>query len=155
MLLSSDQRAAFERDGFVIVRGAFSAGEAAAHARAIDALAARPLEAGRQMVYFEDSLVAPGARVLSRIEKFVECDGDLARLVFDDRIVGPASALLGEPAVLFKDKINFKMPGGGGFTPHQDIQPGWDRYAPYFLSVLIAVDPNTASSSPPGITGAG
>jgi len=143
MHLSSDQRVAFERDGFVIVRGAFSAGEAAAHVRAIDALAARPLDAGRQMVYFEDSLVAPGARVLSRIEKFVECDGDLARLVFDDRIVGPASALLGEPAVLFKDKVNFKMPGGGGFTPHQDIQPGWDRYAPYFLSVLIAVDPNT------------
>src|SRR5262249_10179437 len=108
-----------------------------------DALAARPPEVGRQMVYFEDSLTTPGTRVLSRIEKFVEYDGALSRLVFDERVVGPASALLGDRAVLFKDKINFKMPGGGGFTPHQDIQPGWDRYAPYFLSVLIAVDANT------------
>jgi 2-aminoethylphosphonate dioxygenase len=143
MHLSSDQAAAFARDGFVVVRGVFSAGESLAHARAIDALAARPLEPGAQMVYFEDSLVEPGARVLSRIEKFVECDGELARLVFDDRIVGPASALLGDRAVLFKEKVNFKMPGGGGFTPHQDVQPGWDRYAPYFLSVLVAVDANT------------
>jgi len=143
MHLSSDQAAAFARDGFVVVRGVFSAGESLAHARAIDALAARPLEPGAQMVYFEDSLVEPGARVLSRIEKFVERDGELARLVFDDRIVGPASALLGDRAVLFKEKVNFKMPGGGGFTPHQDVQPGWDRYAPYFLSVLVAVDANT------------
>ena len=143
MHLSSDQSASFERDGFVVVRGVFSAEESLAHSRAIDALAARPLEPGAQMVYFEDSLVVHGARVLSRIEKFVECDGELARLVFDDRIVGPASALLGDRAVLFKEKVNFKMPGGGGFTPHQDIQPGWDRYAPYFLSVLVAVDPNT------------
>ena len=143
MHLSSDQAAAFARDGFVVMRGVFSAGESLAHARAIDALAARPLEPGAQMVYFEDSLVEPGARVLSRIEKFVECDGELARLVFDDRIVGPASALLGDRAVLFKEKVNFKMPGGGGFTPHQDVQPGWDRYAPYFLSVLVAVDANT------------
>jgi len=143
MDLTSEQRAAFDRDGFVVVRGAFGEEESAAHARAIEALAARPLEVGRQMVYFEDSVAAPGARVLSRIEKFVECDGALSRLVFDDRIVAPASALLGDRAVLFKEKINFKMPGGGGFTPHQDIQPGWDRYAPYFVSVLVAVDPNT------------
>jgi ectoine hydroxylase-related dioxygenase (phytanoyl-CoA dioxygenase family) len=143
MRLTSHQLDAFERDGFLIVRGAFDAGESAAHARAIDALAGRPLEIGRQMVYFEDSLTAPGARVLSRIEKFVEYDDALSRLVFDERVVGPASELLGDRAVLFKDKINFKMPGGGGFTPHQDIQPGWDRYAPYFLSVLVAVDANT------------
>ena len=35
------------------------------------------------------------------------------------------------------------MPGGAGFEPHQDIQPGWDDYCPYFVSVLIAVDENT------------
>jgi ectoine hydroxylase-related dioxygenase (phytanoyl-CoA dioxygenase family) len=143
MHLDPEQVAAFERDGFLIVRAAFSADEAASHARAIEALANRPPAIGRQMVYFEDSLLEKGSRVLSRIEKFVEYDAALSRLVFDPRIVGPAGALLGDRAVLFKEKINFKMPGGGGFTPHQDIQPGWDSYAPYFLSVLVAIDPNT------------
>src|SRR5438046_306412 len=61
MDLTCEQMAAFERDGFVIVRGAFTGEEAAAHARAIEALAAQRLEPGRQMVYYEDSLVEPGA----------------------------------------------------------------------------------------------
>ena len=31
-----------------------------------------------------------------------------------------ASALLGEPAVLYKEKVNYKLPGGAGYAPHQD-----------------------------------
>lgn len=141
--LTAAQRSAFERDGFVIERRLFTPREVAAHARAISALADRPPEAGRQMAYYEDSLAAPGTRVLARIEKFIEYEPVLAALVFDARIVDAAADLLGDRAVLFKEKINFKMPGGGGFTPHQDIQPGWDRYATYFVSVLVAIDPNT------------
>ena len=30
--------------------------------------------------------------------------------------------LMGGPCILFKDKINFKRPGAGGFRPHQDVQ---------------------------------
>jgi ectoine hydroxylase-related dioxygenase (phytanoyl-CoA dioxygenase family) len=61
-------------------------------------------------------------------------------------MTGRVAELFGEPAVLFKEKINFKLPGGGGFTPHQDIQPGWDEYAPYFISVLITVDDSTLAN---------
>jgi ectoine hydroxylase-related dioxygenase (phytanoyl-CoA dioxygenase family) len=143
MGLTSDQTASFERDGFLVARGVFSATEIAAHSRAIDALANRPPEIGRQMVYFEDSITAPGARVLSRIEKFVDYDAALAALVFDDRIVAPAAALLGDGAVLFKDKINFKMPGGAGFKAHQDQQAGWSTYAPLFVTVMVTLDPST------------
>jgi len=143
MGLSVDERAAFERDGFLILRSVFGEAEIAAHGRAVDALANRPPEVGRQMVYFEDSVAAPGTRVLSRIEKFADYEPALAALVFDRRIVAPSAELLGDRAMLFKEKINFKLPGGGGFTPHQDIQPGWDSYASYFLSVLVAIDENT------------
>jgi hypothetical protein len=140
---SQKEIAAFERDGFVVRRHLFDAREAAALAVAVEELAGRPPEVGRQMVYFEDSVTAPGVRVLSRIEKFIEYHPLLAGLVFDPRIVDTATALLGEPPLLFKEKINFKVPGGAGFAPHQDIQPGWDRYAPYFLSILVAIDANT------------
>lgn len=142
-IVSDQQLHDFQRDGFLIVRRLFTSEEIGRHARSIDALAARPPEVGRQMAYFEDSLLVPGTRVLSRIERFVEYEQDLSALVSDPRIVDLTSALLGDRAVLFKDKINFKMPGGGGFTPHQDIQPGWDTYASYFISVLIAIDANS------------
>ncbi|MBI3399814.1 MAG: phytanoyl-CoA dioxygenase family protein [Acidobacteria bacterium] len=141
--LSVDQMNAFRRDGFLVIRGLFTPTDVRDQERWIDEIAHRPPEAGRQMVYFEDSLKAPGTRVLARIEKFSEYHAGMGRLVADPRLLGPISDLLGEDAVLFKEKVNFKMPGGAGFTPHQDIQPGWDRYAPYFLSVLIAVDANT------------
>jgi 2-aminoethylphosphonate dioxygenase len=143
MALSSDERRAFERDGFVVVRGVFSSSEIAGYTGAIEALASRPPEVGRQMVYFENSRTIPTASVLSRIEAFVEFDDTLSGVVFDPRIVEATAALLGDGAVLFKDKINFKLPGGSGFTPHQDIQAGWDTYAPYFVSVLVAIDENT------------
>lgn len=55
----------------------------------------------------------------------------------------PVSQLLDEPALLFKEKINFKMPGSGGFAPHQDSQAGWDTYADYFISALVSIDSAT------------
>jgi ectoine hydroxylase-related dioxygenase (phytanoyl-CoA dioxygenase family) len=53
------------------------------------------------------------------------------------------SDLFGEAALLFKDKINFKMPGGSGFTPHQDAQAGWDDYAHYYVTALVSIDEAT------------
>lgn len=140
---AADVRQSFERDGYVIARSLFTPEEAALHARWIDELVARPPSVGREMVYFEDSLTEPGTRVLSRIERFAGYHDGLASLVADRRVLDTVAALLGDEPTLFKEKVNFKMPGGGGFTPHQDIQPGWDAYAPYFVSVLIAVDRNT------------
>jgi len=49
----------------------------------------------------------------------------------------------GEEAVMFKEKINYKLPGGGEFKPHQDAQAGWGQYGHTFhISVLITVDPS-------------
>ena len=37
-----------------------------------------------------------------------------------------AAELLGDPegVWVFKERINYKLPGGGGFAPHQDA-PAW------------------------------
>ncbi len=51
--------------------------------------------------------------------------------------------LLGEEAELFKEKVNFKMPGGDGFKPHQDSQAGWDDYVDFFISALVSIDEAT------------
>lgn len=140
------QLADFARDGFTVLRGYFSAAEIAAAADSIDALVARPPRVGHEMVYFEDSVTQPTRRVLSRIEKFADEPGPLHDLIFRRGLGELTGQLLGAPAVLFKEKINFKVPGGQGFAPHQDIQPGWDDYAPYFISVLVTIDPSTVAN---------
>lgn len=144
--LTPAQLTEFERDGAVVVRGYFSAEEIARAGAAIDALAARPPRVGHEMVYWESSVTDPAKKVLQRIEKFVEEDTVLQTLICSGGIAEMSAQLLGAPALLFKEKINFKMPGGQGFVPHQDIQPGWDDYAPYFISVLVTIDPSTEAN---------
>lgn len=141
--VSAQQWADFEKDGFIVLPGFFSAETIHAASLAIEALAARPPSVGREMAYFEDSVAHPGRRVLSRIEKFIEHEPTLRTLVLDARLGAVAGDLLRDHAVLFKEKINFKLPGGRGFEPHQDIQPGWDTYADYFISALVTIDPST------------
>ncbi|HEY1794417.1 MAG TPA: phytanoyl-CoA dioxygenase family protein [Opitutaceae bacterium] len=145
-MLTSVQIDGFRRDGFLILRGHFPAERISRVGSAIDALAARPPRAGHEMAYYEDSVTEPGRRILSRIEKFVEEDEVLGNFITGGGIAELAAQLLGGPSTLFKEKINFKLPGGQGFLPHQDIQPGWDSYAPYFISVLVTIDPSTAEN---------
>ena len=61
-------------------------------------------------------------------------------------MLGVVAQLFGEPAVLFKDKINFKMSGGDGFKAHQDAQAGWDAYASLHITAMLSIDPTTAQN---------
>ncbi len=130
----------FKRDGYLVARNMYSVDEIAHVSTWIDELVAMPLETGKMMVYLEDDLKNPGKRILSRIEKFADSHKNLRKFIFSERMLSLCDELLGEESVLFKEKINFKLPGGGGFKPHQDIQPGWDEYAKYFISVLVTID---------------
>ena len=49
-----------------------------------------------------------------------------------------ASALLVEQAVLYKEKINYKLVGGAGYAPHQDA-PAYPFIATH-VSCMVAVD---------------
>eukprot|EP01104_Vermistella_antarctica_P013699 TRINITY_DN418_c0_g1_i2.p1 TRINITY_DN418_c0_g1~~TRINITY_DN418_c0_g1_i2.p1 ORF type:complete len:353 (-),score=57.16 TRINITY_DN418_c0_g1_i2:210-1268(-) len=69
-------------------------------------------------------------------------------LVRGDKVVQFASLLLGGPAVLFKEKLNFKPPGGKGFAPHLDT-PSLQHYAPNiqkYVTVMVAIDDMTAQN---------
>lgn len=58
------------------------------------------------------------------------------------------SQLYGEPAVLFKDKLNFKAPGGAGFLCHQDATAyATDNLASRHVSAMVAVDAATVRGS--------
>lgn len=102
-----------------------------------------PEEPGRHMVYYEDDLRHQGRRVLCRIENFVPFHEGFHELINGAERLSQISQLLGEPAVLFKEKINFKLPGGDGFKWHQDVQAGWDAYGSIHLTLMISIDEST------------
>ncbi len=140
---SDDAHAAYRRDGFIVVRGLIDAEAMREVAAWTDDVQAWPETPGKWMKYFDDSLVRPGERLLNRIENFCPYHAGFDRLAGSAALQGRAGALFGELALLFKDKINFKLPGGGGFEPHQDMQAGWDRYGSEYITALVSVDKAT------------
>jgi hypothetical protein len=142
-LFSDTDLEAYQRDGFIAVPEMYAADEMRELTDWIEEFAGRAPVFGEQMVYLEDSLTEEGRKLMSRIEKFADYHQGLHDFVFGAPMIDRLTELLGEEPVLFKEKFNFKFPGGGGFEPHQDIQPGWDDYASFFISVLVTVDPST------------
>ncbi len=143
---SPAELAAYARDGFLVVPGLFDAGEVAALRAWADEVQAWPELPGRWMVYGEPSLTEPARRLINRIENFYPYHPGFTGLFDGEKLAGRVGELFGEPAVLFKDKINFKLPGGDGFKPHQDQQAGWSAYARLFVTALVAIDAATAEN---------
>ena len=134
---------AMERDGYLVVPGFFGPAAARDLLAWTEELTAAPEVPGRHMVYHEDSLTQPVHRVVQRIENFCPFHPGFDAAVRSGPLLDWTAALLGEPAVLFKEKINFKMPGAPGFKAHQDQQAGWTTYAPIFITALVTLDPAT------------
>jgi len=142
-VLTKEQVEKYHNDGFLKVDQMFSHEEIEEISQAINELAEAEPTPGKHWMYFEQSLKDKEKKIINRIEKFVEHNEKLNNLVNGRRIIGSASQLLNDNAVLFKEKINYKLAGGDGFKAHQDIQAGWDDYTKQFISALVTIDPNT------------
>lgn len=68
-----------------------------------------------------------------------------AKVAHHPRILAAVSALYGEPACLFKDKLIFKPPGAKGYKLHQDYI-SWKSFPRSFVTVIVAIDPAAASN---------
>ena len=136
-------RASFEANGYVVVPGLFSPSDMESIERWTDEVTSMPEMPGKQMVYYEDDLRRPGHRLLSRIENFCPFHTHFNDFLTAGPVVDLVSSLMGDPVVLFKEKINFKMPGADGFKAHQDVQAGWDNYAPLHVTMLLSIDEAT------------
>jgi 2-aminoethylphosphonate dioxygenase len=134
-LVSRDDGVAhFRRYGWVVVQMLDDV--ATAQVRAwVDEIAALPDGAHGVMQHFERT---DAGVMLCRSEHFVPFHAALTTLLCTGPFVDVASAVLGEPALLYKEKINYKLAGGAGFSPHQDAPayPLIDRH----VSAMVAVD---------------
>jgi hypothetical protein len=142
-VLDAQQVETFSRDGYLFLPGFYSGSEIRRIAEWTDEVAAWPEEPARHMVYHEPSVLEENRRVVQRIEDLTPFHAGFRSLYRDGPLIDAVSELLGERAVLFKDKINFKMPGGAGFKVHQDAQAGWHLYARFFISALVSIDRST------------
>ncbi len=143
MQLTEQQVAEFQRTGSLVVREMIPSQAMVEISDWVDQIHGYPEAPGKYMMYFEDSKLEAGKRMLNRIENFVPYHQGLADLLLGDAMLGRVSELFGSEAVLFKEKVNFKMSGGDGFEPHQDAQAGWEDYASLCITAMVSVDDAT------------
>ena len=133
--------AAWARDGYLHVPGVLAAGEVAELRRWTDEIAARPGDPSRTdglLQHYE--LTERGAQI-ARSENLVPNHPGFAALVERGRLPAAAAALLGEPVVTYKEKINYKLAGGAGFAPHQDARAY--KFVATHVSAMVAIDDAT------------
>lgn len=137
--ITSDDKEFFSENGWLVLKGALPL-DAPTLSRWIDDVA-RWADGGPGLHYRESTDEGPK---LCRSEDFTPSHEGLRRLLTEGIVAEVTSSLLGEPAVLYKEKVNYKLAGGAGYAPHQDAPayPFLERH----ISCMIAVDQATEAN---------
>jgi len=134
----------FKSRGFVICRDIFTAAEKEIIRTTANEIQQAPETAGKWMKYFETN--DKNEDLLNRVEDFTPYWPELDQLVRGERIAVAMEELTSEKFILLKEKINFKLPNGGGFQPHQD-GPAFTRFCrDLLITAMVAVDETTVEN---------
>jgi hypothetical protein len=140
-VLSDQQVADFGRDGFLVLRGALDPDRVAEVRAWVDEITGWATDDGPGLHHFEQTDAGP---TLARSEDLIPHHDGVRALLTEGLLPEVTGDLFGEPALLYKEKINYKQPGGGGFAPHQDA-PAY-RFVDHHISVMVPLDPATEAS---------
>ncbi len=109
--------------------------------RWVDEIARWPDGEGEWLHYREMTEAGPK---LCRTENFVPFHSGMRALLTGGVMADVAGRLLGEPAVLYKEKVNYKLAGGAGYAAHQDA-PAYPSVQVH-ASCMLAVDDVTPAN---------
>lgn len=143
--LNASEIARYAADGYLIVRGVFPADRVAELAAAAERVRERDdlIDTDNIRCRWQDDL--DGVCRFDCFDPVIDLSDACARAARDPQLVAIVSALYGEPACLFKDKLIFKAPRTLGYKLHQDYI-GWESFPATFLTAIVAIDPADAES---------
>jgi len=147
LVLTEDQLASYDRDGFLLIKAkdVWTPKELKLIIDSVELMKDWQDKPGHYMKYYEPNSRDPtGSKLLCRIENFTQYNPGLEYVLNGDKLLNMSQDLFGERAIMYKEKINYKLPGGAGFQPHQDVAAGWWMYKQSLhVSCLISIDPAT------------
>jgi ectoine hydroxylase-related dioxygenase (phytanoyl-CoA dioxygenase family) len=144
----SAQRDQFFNQGFLVVRDGLNSAQYESVHRMVSDIEEHAAVVLRQktdlLVNDPDDMIMireeKDPTILCRVEDFIPRYPDFIAGALDP-LKAQLERLLGEEVALFKEKINFKRPGGGAFAPHQDF-PAYRMFPPLrHFTVMISIDP--------------
>ncbi|KFY17221.1 hypothetical protein V492_00815 [Pseudogymnoascus sp. VKM F-4246] len=143
--ISSDQQAFFEKNGYLILQDVLSGDETLKLQKWAQEVHDLPRTEDTPWMPYEE-VNKFGKSVLCRTENYANYHADFNGLLRGDRILGILGQLAGEDMLLFKEKINYKLAGSGGFAPHVDSTAYTHVKNIKHLTILIAVDESNMSN---------
>ncbi|PWT86607.1 MAG: hypothetical protein C5B57_00765 [Blastocatellia bacterium] len=136
----------YHADGFLIVRQVFSRERIAELSAEADRLQNRSdlIDTDNIRCRWQNH-VDTGECRFDCFDPVIDLSEVLERTARDPQLLAIVSALYGEPACLFKDKLIFKPAGAQGYKLHQD-HISWTSFPTTFLTVIVAIDSADASN---------
>lgn len=146
-MLSSETRDAFQADGWVLSKSFFDSRIVSSIGTAIEKLESSANSALLQNKGFESCglIVVPEKTDPSKVCRYEHVLGahEEFRMCLVPIVQRYLEELCSEPLVIFKDKVNNKLPGGGEFRPHQDIV-AYKAFPPrYYVTAMVSIDDTT------------
>jgi hypothetical protein len=137
-IMTVEQKNFYDANGYVKVPGVFSATHMADIRKWVEEIGSWGEYDSKWMHSLEDT---PDGPRLSRTEFFVAYHQQLSRLLMTGTLPALVGDALGEPAFLYKEKLNWKHPGGAGYHAHQDA-PAYNQIK-HHSTCLLSVDAST------------
>lgn len=140
-LLSPAQLKDYDKNGYLVLTDMLTKSEKEKLLKWTDEIQSYPDEIGKWMSYYETEK-ATGKKILSRRENFLQYIPEFNSLV-TGKLNQLCSDIFNEPSVIYKEKVNFKLPGGNGFTAHQDAPAFLTYGVKYHITLMLPVDKST------------
>jgi len=139
--LNSTQLQNWKKDGFLKIPQYFTTKEVAELQNWVNEISSWEPTSDKWLHHYESTSEGPR---LSRTENFIPYHNKMKTTVTTGKVHDIVSELMAEPAVIYKEKINYKYPGGGGYAAHQDA-PAYE-FVDFHITCLISVDTATPES---------
>ena len=145
-LIDAAQAAQYHADGFLVVRQVFGRDRIAELEAEAERLRSRLdlIDANNIRCRWQNHVTTGECR-FDCFDPVIDLSAACERAARDPKLLEIVSALYGEPAYLFKDKLIFKPAGALGYQLHQDYI-SWKSFPTTFLTVTVAIDAADASN---------
>ncbi|KAE8345285.1 hypothetical protein BDV24DRAFT_125707 [Aspergillus arachidicola] len=140
--LTEDQIQSYNEKGYLVIQGFFNAPETKLLQQWTQEVHDLPRTPDASYMPYEE-VNAQGKRVLCRTENYANSHAGFNSFLRGQRMLSVLEQLATEPMLLFKEKINYKLAGSGGFSPHIDANAYTHVKNIKHLTVLAAVDDMT------------
>ena len=142
MKLTTEQKSYWIKNGFLKLKNVFGQDDLCQVKAWITKIETSPADSeGGILHYYE---IINGEKIITRSERYLNFSKELTDFITQGIVVRILEQLMGSEVVLFKEKINYKYPMGGGYAPHQDAAAY--KYISHHVTCLVAPESTTSEN---------